>query len=177
MIGSHAEQSRGIGDESQEIDNVATHKHEVVHTFGWYLRKYVEDTRAKSARPIVLSLTTRDVWKEGRVEVGVNQYRESAYRVALAEDHTDFVDASAIIAAQYEKLGPDKTFGLFHAKEPVHLNTAGAFLDAQLIVAGLKGLPDSPVTPFLSYLGQQVTPATGTAPPEWSQPVSASSPH
>lgn len=55
----------GIGDESQEIDNQATGKHEVVHTFGWYLHKYIADTRAKGATPIVLSLTTRDVWKDG----------------------------------------------------------------------------------------------------------------
>ena len=163
----------GIGDESEEIDNQVTHKHETVHTFGWYLRKYIEDTKAKEAQPIVISLTTRDVWKDGKVEVGVNNYRESYFRVALAENHTDFVDASAIIAAQYEKLGPEKTFGLFHTKEPVHINTAGAFLNAQCIVAGLKGLSDMPLTPYLSYLGQQVTPATSEIPDAWKVPVHA----
>ena len=50
----------GIGEESLEIDNVATHKHEVVHTFGWYVRRYIQEVRAKGAVPIVLSLTTRD---------------------------------------------------------------------------------------------------------------------
>jgi rhamnogalacturonan acetylesterase len=154
----------GIGNEAEEIENQVTHKHETVHTFGWYLRRYIEDTKSKGAQPIVLSLTTRDVWKDGKVEVGVNNYRESSYRVALAEDHTDFVDASAIIAAQYEKLGAEKTFGLFHTKEPVHINTAGAFLNAQCIVAGLKGLSDAPVNSYLSYLGQQVTPATAERP-------------
>ena len=164
----------GIGEESQEIDNQVTGKHEVVHTFGWYLRKYIQDTKAKGVMPIVMSLTTRDVWKDGKVEIGVNTYREDSYRVALAEGHTDFVDVSAIVAAQYEKLGPEKTFGLFHTKEPVHINTAGAFLNAQLIVAGLKGLADAPVTPYLSYLGQQVTPATAAVPAQWSEPASAS---
>jgi rhamnogalacturonan acetylesterase len=134
----------GIGDESQEIDNIATHKQEVVHTFGWYLRRYIEETHAKGAIPVVLSLTTRDVWKDGRVEVGVGNYRESSYRIAVAE-HADFVDVSAIVAAQYEKLGPEKTAGLFHTKEPVHLDTPGAFLNAQCIVAGLKGLSTAPL--------------------------------
>jgi rhamnogalacturonan acetylesterase len=160
----------GIGPETQEIDNVATKKHEIVHSFGWYLGRYVEDTRAKGAMPIVLSLTTRDVWKDGHVELGVNNYRESSYKVALEEHNTDFVDASAIIAEQYEKLGPEKTFGMFHAKEPVHINTPGAFLNARCIVAGLKGLPDAPVSKYLSYLGQQVEAAPPPAvPPEWSQ--------
>src|SRR5436853_563774 len=38
---------RGIGDETQEIDNQITGKHEVVHTFGWYMRKYVADAKSK----------------------------------------------------------------------------------------------------------------------------------
>lgn len=110
------------------------------------------------------------------MEIGVNNYREDSYRVALAAGHTDFVDASALIAAQYEKLGPEKTFGLFHTKEPVHINTAGAFLNAQLILAGLKGLADAPISPYLSYLGQQVTPATAPVPATWASPKSASTP-
>src|SRR5580698_3654256 len=83
----------GIGPEVQEIDNIATHKHEIVHTYGWYLRNYIKDARAKGATPIVMSLTTRDVWQDGQIEVGVNNYRESAYRIATSEGHTDFVDA------------------------------------------------------------------------------------
>jgi rhamnogalacturonan acetylesterase len=55
-------------------NNVATRKHETVHTFGWYLRRYVEDTCAKGAIPIVLSLTTCDVWKDGHVELGVYRH-------------------------------------------------------------------------------------------------------
>jgi rhamnogalacturonan acetylesterase len=163
----------GIGPEVQEIDNIVTHRHEVVHTYGWYLRNYVQDVRAKGATPIVLSLTTRDVWKEGQVEVGVNNYRESAYRIASSEDHTDFVDASEIIAEQYRMLGPEKVAGLFHAKEPVHINTAGAFLDTRCIVAGLKGLPDAPVTQYLSFLGQEIIPVSPPIPASWSLPTIA----
>ena len=58
-----------IGDEAQEIDNIVTHKHETVHTFGWYLRKFVRDTKATGAQPIVMSLTTRNVWKDGHVSL------------------------------------------------------------------------------------------------------------
>jgi lysophospholipase L1-like esterase len=38
----------GTGDESQAIDNLVTHRHEIVHTYGWYIRKYVRDTVAKA---------------------------------------------------------------------------------------------------------------------------------
>lgn len=159
----------GIGDESQEIDNVATKKHEVVHTFGWYLQKFVRDTKATGAQPIVMSLTTRNAWKDGHVELGVNQYREASWKIAQQE-HVDFVDVSALVAEQYTRLGPEKTFGLFHTREPVHLDIPGAFLNARVTVSGLKGLSDAPVSKYLSYMGLMVeAEAPPAVPPEWAQ--------
>jgi lysophospholipase L1-like esterase len=159
-----------IGDETQEIDNIATHKHETVHTFGWYLRKFIRDTEATGAQPIVMSLTTRNVWKDGHIEVGVNNYREISWKIAQQEGRVDFVDVSALVAEQYEKLGQEKTFGMFHTREPVHLDIPGAFMNARCIVAGLKGLPDAPVSSYLSYLGLMVEAETPPAvPSEWAQ--------
>ena len=37
----------GIGDETKEIENPILKIHETVHTYGWYLRKYVAVTLAK----------------------------------------------------------------------------------------------------------------------------------
>ena len=34
---------KGVGDETEEIDNLLTKKHEVVHSFGWYMRKMLAD--------------------------------------------------------------------------------------------------------------------------------------
>jgi rhamnogalacturonan acetylesterase len=166
----------GIGDESQEIDNIATKKHETVHTFGWYLRKFVRDTQATGAQPVVMSLTTRNVWKDGRVEIGVNNYRETSWKIAQQE-HVDFVDVSALVAEQYEKLGPEKTIGMFHTKEPVHLDIPGAFLNARVTVSGLKGLPDAPVSTYLSYIGLMVeAEAQPAIPPEWSHDLTQVTP-
>ncbi|SNT37821.1 Lysophospholipase L1 [Granulicella rosea] len=148
----------GTGPEIEEIDNMVTKKHETVHTYGWYIRKYVQDARAKGATPIVLSLTTRNVWKDGHVELGVGEYRQWARTVAQEEHNTDFVDVSAILGAEYEKFGQAKVNGLFHDRETVHMTTPGAYLAAQCIAAGLKGLPDAPVTTYLSALGQQLIP-------------------
>ncbi|MDE3198593.1 MAG: lysophospholipase, partial [Acidobacteriota bacterium] len=47
----------GLGEETEEIDNQLTGQHEVVHTFGWYLRKMVRETGEKGATPILFSLT------------------------------------------------------------------------------------------------------------------------
>ena len=37
---------KGNGEETEEIDNLLTKQHEVVHTFGWYIRKYITEARA-----------------------------------------------------------------------------------------------------------------------------------
>ena len=44
---------RGTGEETQDIDNLLTKQHETVHTYGWYLRKYVTDTKTKDATPLI----------------------------------------------------------------------------------------------------------------------------
>src|SRR3954469_9334249 len=59
---------KGIGNESEEIDNLLTKKHEIVHTYGWYMRKYIQDSRAKGATPIVCSLIPRKIWKDGKIQ-------------------------------------------------------------------------------------------------------------
>src|SRR5205809_4766837 len=58
---------KGIGDDSTEIYNPIRKIKEVVHSYGWYMRRFVKDTKAKNAIPIVCSLIPRDNWKDGRV--------------------------------------------------------------------------------------------------------------
>ena len=97
----------GTGEETQEIDNLLTKEHEVVHTYGWYLRKMIADTKAKGAIPIVLSLTVRNIWKDGRVERGSGKFGLWAYEVA-ASQNVQFVDITKLIADKYEELGEEK---------------------------------------------------------------------
>jgi len=149
----------GTGPETQEIDNLVTHKHEIVHTYGWYIRKYVRDTIAKGATPFVMSLTPRNVWKDGRIEVGGGDYRSWAHTVAT-EEKVPFVDVSAIMAVQFEKFGQTKTNGLFHDRELVHMNTPGSFLAAACVLAGLKSTPAVDLSPYLSAVGRAIPDAS-----------------
>src|SRR5882762_10910731 len=82
---------RGTGDETEEIDNLLTKKHEVVHTFGWYMRKFIVETKAKGATPIIFSLTVRNIWKDDKVERGSGKYGQWAAEIAQAE-HVAFID-------------------------------------------------------------------------------------
>ena len=41
----------GTGEETVEIENPLLKMHETVHTYGWYIRKIVQDTKAKGGYP------------------------------------------------------------------------------------------------------------------------------
>src|SRR6478609_6791552 len=56
---------KGIGNETEEIDNLLTHKHEIVHSYGWYIRKLVQDAKSKGAIPVIFSPIPRNDWKDG----------------------------------------------------------------------------------------------------------------
>jgi lysophospholipase L1-like esterase len=139
---------RGSGEETQEIDNLLTQHHEVVHTYGWYLRKFISDARATGATPLVCSLIPRQTWRDGKIVRNKNDYAGWAGQTAQATG-APFIDINEIIAARYDELGPAKTATLF--VEGPHTNAEGAELNAQCVVAGLKALPDDPLTPYLRH--------------------------
>ncbi|HVU36660.1 MAG TPA: GDSL-type esterase/lipase family protein [Opitutaceae bacterium] len=144
----------GLGDETREIDNVLTKKHEIVHTFGWYLREMIDETKSKGASPVVLGLTVRDRWKDGRIERGPGRYSAWSYDVAKAA-HVPFVDVTDTVADEYEAMGQEKTKALYQ-QDFVHFNAIGADLHAAAVVAGLKGLRPNLVAKYLSPKGEAV---------------------
>jgi hypothetical protein len=58
---------RGTGEETREIDNPITKRHEVVHSYGWYLRRFIADAKARGATPIVCSPIPKKIWKDGKI--------------------------------------------------------------------------------------------------------------
>lgn len=138
----------GMGEETQEIDNLLTKQHEVVHTYGWYMRKMITEVKAKGAVPIVLSLTVRNIWKDGRVERGPGKYGEWSAQIAQSEK-VMFMDLTKLIADKYEELGEAKVKELF-ATDHTHTSPAGAELNASLVVAGLQMLKGHPLNRYLS---------------------------
>jgi lysophospholipase L1-like esterase len=146
----------GLGEESQEIRNVLTNRDEVVHTFGWYMRKYIADAKAKGATPLVLSLTVRNIWKDGSVERGSGRFSQWAAEIAK-DQGVAFVDLTNIVADQYELLGAGRVAAFF-PKDHTHTSAEAADLNAALVVSGLRALDGCLLAGMLSPLGQAVTP-------------------
>jgi lysophospholipase L1-like esterase len=149
---------KGIGEETEEITNNSGQK-ETVHTFGWYIRKYIADTKAKGATPIVLSLTVRNIWKDGKVERGSGSFGKWSAEVAKSQNVL-FLDHTQIIADRYEQMGQEKVKEFFPA-DYAHTSPAGADLNAACVVAGLRALPGAPLDAYLSVKGKAVAPALG----------------
>lgn len=144
----------GLGEETAEIDNVVTKQHEVVHTFGWYLRRMVADTRAHGATPILLSPTVRNIWADGQVERSLGSYRSWTRAVARAED-VEFIDLSRIVADAYQAMGEEAVRAYFGG-DHTHTSAAGADFNAAAVAAGLKGSHRHAFGPLLSEKGQAV---------------------
>jgi rhamnogalacturonan acetylesterase len=141
---------RGIGDESREIDNPITKKKEVVHTYGWYLRKYINDARAKGMTPILCSPIPhcpRKAVEPGAVEA--SNYVKWSHEVATAEK-VPFVDLNRIILSHYVGMTPEQIKEkYFTAADNTHTSPQGAELNAKSVAEGLKTLKDCPLAGYL----------------------------
>jgi rhamnogalacturonan acetylesterase len=130
---------KGTGEETQEIDNILTKKHEVVHSFGWYMRKYITDSKAKGATPIVCSPIPRNDWKDGKVMRATESYGKWAAESARSAG-AFYIDLNEIIAVHYEAIGEKEVTSKFFLTEHTHTTEAGAKLNAASVAEGIKSL-------------------------------------
>jgi len=144
----------GIGNESEEIDNVITGKHETVYSFGWYLRKMIADTRVKGAMPILLTLTKTNSWHDGRIHCDTERYRPWTWQTAVNEK-VAFVDLTRIIADRFQREGPEAVTAQF-IDDTTHTNITGAEANARDVVAGLRAIKSLPFKAMLSKTGRAV---------------------
>jgi rhamnogalacturonan acetylesterase len=141
----------GLGDETREIDNPITKMKEVVHTYGWYLRKYLADAKAKGMTPILCSPVPHCPTQQ--VEPGaVEKNRHVAWSEEVAKaDKALFVDLNRIIMSKYAELKPaDIKAKYFTAADNTHTSPAGAELNAACVAEGLRGLKECTLGQFLA---------------------------
>jgi rhamnogalacturonan acetylesterase len=139
---------RGVGEETEVIDNLITKQTETVHTYGWYIRKYIQDTKAKGATPIVCSLVARNIWKDGRVERASATYTQWA-KAAAETGGAFFIDLNDLVASRYEKLGQEAVKSKLFLKDHTHTTEEGAGINASLVAGALKELKDLSLVGYL----------------------------
>jgi rhamnogalacturonan acetylesterase len=132
----------GNGDETQEIESPVTHQKETIHTYGWYLRQYVKDVKAKGATAIICSSAPRNTWVDGKIKRGLDGYAQWAAEAAKTSGAL-FIDLNTLAANHYDALGQDKAAKYFFDSQ--HTTKAGAKLNAEAVVEGLKQFKDCPL--------------------------------
>jgi lysophospholipase L1-like esterase len=131
---------RGTGPETKALVWPDGHP-ETVNTYGWYLRKFIREAKAKGATPVVCSMIPRNEWKDGKVQRADQDFGKWAAEVAQQEG-VAFINLNEVVARKYEQLGPTAV-KTFFPSDHTHTNEMGARLNAQSVAEGLadaKGL-------------------------------------
>jgi len=151
----------GIGEETAMIERGSPPSPELVHTFGWYLRKMVADVRERGGKPILLSPTLENRWSEDGQIVSNSAYRRWTGELAASEG-VPFVDLAQIRGDDYQARGWEAV-ATFFSRDIIHTNKRGAAHTAALVLSGLKGLRGeaaiSDLDSLLSEKGRESVPA------------------
>jgi rhamnogalacturonan acetylesterase len=142
---------KGLGDETQDV-TLPDGTVETVHTYGWYMRKFIADTRAKQATPLLLSLTIRNIWHvgpDGSEHIERDMGYDAELRQLASEEHVAFIDVANVEADRLEALGQQKTAALFPI-DHTHTSAPGAELVAQCVVTALQRA-HSPLAAYLKH--------------------------
>ena len=125
-------------DDSSHVYRLDNGRYEVVYSFGWYLKKFIQDVREKGATPILVSLTPRNEWTDGKIERRNDTYGRW-YRQVAQETGTELVDLHNL-AADYldKKCGSKAKAEKYYKRDHTHTSLLGAKTNAQCVAKGLR---------------------------------------
>lgn len=131
----------GTADTCHVYKLLSNGRYEVVYSFGWYLRKFINDVREKGATPILVSLTPRNIWRDGHIERRNDSYGKW-YREVVEQTGVEFVDVHNITADIYDRMGEKKVAACFN-HDHTHSSLKGAKENAKSVRTGLKQIGSS----------------------------------
>lgn len=127
---------KGIGNDSVETYNPIRKMKEVVHTYGWYMRKFIVETKAKGATPVICTPIPRNNWKNGKIVRGNDDYVKWCKDLSTAE-HAFLIDLNNRIADAYDVMDTTQVNSLFYG-DHTHTSLQGAQLNAATVVEGIR---------------------------------------
>ena len=164
---------KGIGDETQDVAQTTgpfAGRIETIHTFGWYLRKMIDEAKAKGVNPILLTPTIRNIWTtpggspcgaatQPACSAGAHIEHDMGYndwvRHVAAQEQIPVLELGNIEADRLEALGPEKTAKLFPI-DHTHTSPEGANLVAETVAGAIRSSND-PLARYLKPLSQNST--------------------
>lgn len=144
----------GEGEETVDVTKLNGTK-ETIHTFGWYMRKYGMDAKAKGATVIFCSMVPHKDWDNGKIIRKESETFVKWTENAAKASGSAYIDLNESVALEFEKLGQEKVESLF-ADKRTHSTPAGALLNAQKVVAGLRALKKPNLIKYFSAIGKNI---------------------
>ena len=139
----------GVGDDTLQVTIKETGEQETVYTYGGYMRKYINDVRARGGNPILMSLTPRNAYDEqGRV---VRKPHTQWLMQVAAEEGVPFVDLNEISAKKLDSYGPWKTDYHFFL-DKIHTSRFGAMMNARSAAEGLMASHNPALNPLKAMM-------------------------
>jgi lysophospholipase L1-like esterase len=149
---------KGEGEDTAQALKSDLKTMETIHSFGWYMRKYATDAKAKGATPILLSMVPHKDWKDGKILRNEQGTFVQWTKNAATTTGALFIDTNTIIAEGLERLGQDKVASFFGDLR-THSTPEGAKYNAAAVVVGFKALNPDPLANYFSPLANDLPPA------------------
>ena len=135
----------GTGDDTVTIKGKNGKKDTVVHTYGWYLNRYIDETLERKAIPVVITPVPRNVWRDGKLTTA-NQVHVEWARTIAATRHVPLLDLNHLVRTQYQQSGKALVSKRFFRKgDETHTTLEGAAVTARIAVSALRTDPDARV--------------------------------
>ena len=135
---------------------------ETVYSYGEYMRRFVRETRALGAHPILMSLTPRHAYDvaDPMHIVRVNQTFGLWARQVAEEMNVPFIDLNEISAQKYDAMSCWKYKYHFYL-DNIHTSKFGAELNARSAAEGLQACTHPELKPLQAALVNVALPTTG----------------
>ena len=138
-------------------------KQETVWSYGEYMRRFIRETRALGAHPILMSLTPRKQtaseggeWQPVRVASTFGLWA----RQIAEEMNVPFIDLNEISAQKYEQMSSWKLNYHFYL-DNIHTSKFGAELNARSAAEGIAACKHSELKPLQAMMVNLALPTTG----------------
>ena len=148
---------RGIGTETQDIIHPQTKKPETVYTYGWYMRQYVIEAKAKGATPVMVSLIPRcprpadDKVFSPPASFPTDGYAAWAIEVAQQEG-APFIDLNQLVLKSYAGLTSKQIKEKYFTDSEsdfTHTGPGGAQHNAEVVLKALRDLNQPSINALL----------------------------
>ena len=127
----------GTGKDSLLVTIKETGIRETVYSYGEYMRRFIADTRAAGANPVLLSLTPRNAWTaDGKRIVRKDDSFTPWIKAICKEQKVPFIDLEDITANKFERFGREKVNYMFYL-DKIHTSEFGAQMNAGSAAEGI----------------------------------------